>query len=66
MLQDALAFLSAQGDDPAAIRVLVPQSFARHFRRSVVLENGTAIEEATDDDARPAADKDIDMVGLAS
>ena len=66
MLQDALAFLSAQGDDPAAMRVLVPQSFARRFQRPVVFEDGTAIEEATDDDARPAADKDIDLVGLAS
>jgi putative ABC transport system ATP-binding protein len=49
ILQDTLAFLSAQGDDPAIVWVLVSQNFAKHFQRLIVFDDGTATEVPGDE-----------------
>jgi putative ABC transport system ATP-binding protein len=49
ILQDTLAFLSAQGDDPAIVWVLVSQNFAKHFQRLIVFDDGAATEVLGDE-----------------
>ncbi len=52
ILKDALAFLEAEGDDPAIIWIVGSPAFARHFQRTITIADG-AVEEDTPNE-RPA------------
>jgi putative ABC transport system ATP-binding protein len=45
ILKDALAFLDAEGDDPAIIWVVGSAAYARHFQRAITLSEGAVLED---------------------
>ncbi len=65
IVRDTLAFLSAQGDDPAVIWVLVSQNFAKYFQRLIVVDDGTVIEEVTNEELQTATDADHARAAVA-
>jgi putative ABC transport system ATP-binding protein len=49
LLKDTLAFLDAEGDDPAIIWIVGSPTFARHFQRAITLSGGAVLEETEND-----------------
>jgi putative ABC transport system ATP-binding protein len=52
LLKDALAFLEAEGEDPAIVWIVGSPTFTRYFERVITLNEGTLQDDATND--RPA------------
>jgi putative ABC transport system ATP-binding protein len=57
ILKDALAFLDAEGDDPAIVWIVGSPTYTRHFERVITMAEGKIDDDATNDAPAPRRKK---------
>ncbi len=61
ILKDTLAFLAAEGDDPAIIWIVGSPAFTRHFPRVITLADGALQDDTTNVRPEPRRKKKVAM-----